>query len=208
MGSGHNHAAMAPSDPAGPYRLLAVAVEELLIENGVMSADEMARQIADMDARTPERGARMVARAWVDADYRARLLADASAAAEALDVPTDGTLLVAVENTPQVHNLVVCTLCSCYPRAILGLPPDWYKMPAYRRRAIRAPREVLREFGVEMPPEMEVRVHDSTADMRYIVVPERPAGTEGWDEARLSRLVSRDSMIGAARARDPAELAG
>lgn len=202
MSHGHDRSHGEPrGDPTGYYRRLALAVEELLVENGVVTADELAQQVADMDSRTPARGARMVARAWCDADYRALLRADASAAAEALDIPTDGTPLVAVENGPRVHNLVVCTLCSCYPRAILGLPPDWYKMPAYRRRAIREPRRVLREFGTEVPPEVAVRVHDSTADMRYLVVPERPAGTEGWAEEALARLVSRDSMIGVTRAR-------
>ena len=202
MSHGHARHAPAPGDPH--YRRLAVAVEELLIENGVLSADELARQVAAMDSRTPARGARMVARAWRDAGYRARLFADAGAAAEELDVPTDGTPLIALENTPDVHNLVVCTLCSCYPRALLGLPPDWYKSAAYRKRAIREPRLVLREFGTELAPGVAVRVHDSTADMRYIVVPERPAGTDGWTEADLARLVTRDSMIGVSRAREPA----
>lgn len=202
--SGRHHGAEPPaSDPGGRYRLLAVAVEELLVETGVLTAEEIAAQVAEMDRRSPARGARMVARAWCDDAYRTRLLADASAAAEALDIPVDGTPLVAVENTPGVHNLVVCTLCSCYPRAILGLPPDWYKMAAYRRRAVREPRKVLAEFGTDIPPDVAVRVHDSTADMRYLVVPERPSGTEGWDEDDLASLVTRDSMIGVARAREP-----
>ncbi len=202
--SGRHHGAEPPaSNPGGRYRLLAVAVEELLVETGVLTAEEIATQVAEMDRRSPARGARMVARAWCDDAYRARLLADASAAAEALDIPVDGTPLVAVENTPGVHNLVVCTLCSCYPRAILGLPPDWYKMAAYRRRAVREPRKVLAEFGTDIPPDIAVRVHDSTADMRYLVVPERPSGTEGWNEDDLASLVTRDSMIGVARAREP-----
>ncbi len=208
MSGGHRHVEPPAGDPTGRYRLLAMAVEELLIERGVITEAELAQQVAEMDARTPARGARIVARAWCDPGYRRRLLTDAGAAAEALDIPTDGTPLVAVENTPHVHNLIVCTLCSCYPRAILGLPPDWYKMPAYRKRAIREPRRVLAEFGVGIPPGTEVRVHDSTADMRYLVVPERPAGTEGWSEAALASLVSRDSMIGVARARDPGDRAG
>ena len=149
--SGRHHGAGPPaSDPGGRYRLLAVAVEELLVETGVLTAEEIAAQVAEMDRRSPARGARMVARAWCDDAYRTRLLADASAAAEALDIPVDGTPLVAVENTPGVHNLVVCTLCSCYPRAILGLPPDWYKMADYRRRAVREPRKVLAEFGTDI----------------------------------------------------------
>lgn len=199
----HDH---TPRPPSRRHRALAAAVEELLVEKGVLTAEEVARQVAAMDARTPARGARMVARAWTDPGYAARLRADAAAAAEELDVPTDGTPLVAVENAPDTHNLVVCTLCSCYPRAILGLPPDWYKAPEYRRRAVREPRAVLREFGLDLPPGVAVRVHDSTADMRYLVVPERPAGTAGWSADRLARLVTRDSMIGAARAREPGAL--
>lgn len=202
--SGRHHGAGPPaSDPGGRYRLLAAAVEELLVETGVLTAEEIAAQVAEMDRRSPARGARMVARAWCDDGYRTRLLADASAAAEALEIPVDGTPLVAVENTPGVHNLVVCTLCSCYPRTILGLPPDWYKMAAYRRRAVREPRKVLAEFGTDIAPDIAVRVHDSTADMRYLVVPERPSGTEGWSEDDLASLVTRDSMIGVARAREP-----
>ena len=192
----------SPRPPSRRHRALAAAVEALLVEKGVLTAEEMARQVAAMDARTPARGARMVARAWTDPGYAARLRADAAAAAEELDVPTDGTPLVAVENAPDTHNLVVCTLCSCYPRAILGLPPDWYKTPEYRRRAVREPRAVLREFGLDLPAGVAVRVHDSTADMRYLVVPERPAGTAGWSADRLARLVTRDSMIGVSRARE------
>lgn len=196
----------SPRPPSRRHRALAAAVEALLVEKGVFTAEEMARQVAAMDARTPARGARMVARAWTDPGYAARLRADAAAAAEELDVPTDGTPLVAVENSPDTHNLVVCTLCSCYPRAILGLPPDWYKTPEYRRRAVREPRAVLREFGLDLPAGVAVRVHDSTADMRYLVVPERPAGTEGWTAGRLVRLVTRDSMIGVSRAREAGAL--
>ena len=196
----------SPRPPSRRHRALAAAVEALLVEKGVLTAEEMARQVAAMDARTPARGARMVARAWTDPGYAARLRASAAAAAEELDVPTDGTPLVAVENAPDTHNLVVCTLCSCYPRAILGLPPDWYKTPEYRRRAVREPRAVLREFGLDLPSGVAVRVHDSTADMRYLVVPERPAGTEGWSAGRLARLVTRDSMIGVSRAREAGAL--
>jgi nitrile hydratase len=178
------------------YRHLAIAVHELLVEKGVLSEDRIDRQIVRMDARSPADGARMVARAWTDQAYRARMLADGSAAAEEIGLVVDGTLLVAVENTDAVHNLFVCTLCSCYPRSILGLPPNWYKAPEYRRRVVREPRKVLAEFGVSVADDVELRVHDSTADMRYIVLPRRPDGTEGWSEDALAKLVTRDSMIG------------
>ena len=178
------------------YRHLAIAVHELLVEKGVLSEDRIDRQIVRMDARSPADGARMVARAWTDQAYRARMLADGSAAAEEIGIVVDGTLLVVVENTDAVHNLFVCTLCSCYPRSILGLPPNWYKAPEYRRRVVREPRKVLAEFGVSVADDVELRVHDSTADMRYIVLPRRPDGTEGWSKDALAKLVTRDSMIG------------
>lgn len=186
------------------YKQLAVAVRELLVEKAVITEDELDRQMARMDARSPEQGARMVARAWTDPDYKARLLADGSAAAEELGIAVDGTLLIVVENTTAVHNLFVCTLCSCYPRSILGLPPDWYKGPEYRKRVIREPRAVLKQFGTEISDDVEVRVHDSTADMRYMILPERPAGTDGLSEDELAKLVVRDSMIGVARPLSPA----
>ncbi len=190
--------------PSGPCQLLAEAVRELLIEKNVITADEVRRQIEDMDARNPAQGARMVARAWVDPAYRQRLMADGAEAGRELGVPVDGTKLVVVENTPEQHNLIVCTLCSCYPRTILGLPPDWYKSVNYRKRAINEPRAVLAEFGTTIADSIAVRVHDSTADMRYLVLPLRPAGTEGWAEDKLADLVTRDSMIGVSPARDPA----
>jgi nitrile hydratase len=146
----------------------------------------------------------MVARAWTDPAYKARLLADAKPAATELGINVAvAPELVVLENTADVHHVVVCTLCSCYPKAILGIPPAWYKSRAYRSRVVREPRAVLREFGTEIPDHVDVRVVDSTADMRYLILPARPAGTEGWDEARLAALVSRDSMIGVAPARDP-----
>ena len=181
------------------YKRLAVAVRELLVEKGVITEDELATQMDRMDARGPEQGARMVARAWTDPDYKARLLANGSAAAEELGIAVDGTLLIVVENTAHVHNLFVCTLCSCYPRSILGLPPDWYKAPEYRKRVIREPRVVLEQFGAPVADDVEVRVHDSTADMRYLILPKRPARTDGWTEEQLAKLVVRDSMIGVAQ---------
>src|SRR5262249_13076434 len=155
------------------------------------------------DSQTPAIGARVVARAWVDPAYRARLLADGSAAVAELGIDMEDVKLVVVENTPDVHNLIVCTLCSCYPRPVLGLPPDWYKSRAYRSRAAREPRALLREFGTIIPDGVAVRVHDSSADMRYLVLPLRPAGAEGLSEAELAELVTRDSMIGVSLPRWP-----
>jgi nitrile hydratase len=194
---GHDH---APDDnaPLTRWRRMEIAVRELLVEKGVLTAAEIAAQIDRMDARSPAMGAAVVARAWVDPAFRARLLADGSAACREMGLAVDPLKLVVVENDPATHNLIVCTLCSCYPRNLLGLPPAWYKSPAYRARAVRAPRAVLAEFGLELPAEVAVRVHDSTADMRYLVLPRRPEGTGSWDEARLAAIVTRDCMIGVA----------
>ena len=195
----HDHDHTPPPDRDGPlsyYQVMETAVRELLIEKGIVTADEVRATVEAMDARNPAIGARVVARAWTDPAFKDRLLADGSAACAELGVDMGPTHLVVVENSPQVHNVIVCTLCSCYPRFLLGLPPDWYKARAYRSRVVREPRAVLREFGTELPEQIEVRVHDSTADMRYMVLPLRPAGTEGWDEAKLAALVTRDCMIG------------
>ncbi|MCA3131367.1 MAG: nitrile hydratase subunit alpha [Rhodocyclaceae bacterium] len=186
------------------YRVMEIAVRELLVEKGILTADRIRRQVEDMDARTPARGAAVVARAWTDAGFRQRLLADGNAALEELGLDRGPYRLVVLENTPGEHNVVVCTLCSCYPRWLLGLPPDWYKSRAYRSRVVSEPRAVLREFGLSLPEAVTVRVHDSTADMRYLVVPRRPSGTQGWSEAQLAALVTRDAMIGVAEARAPA----
>jgi nitrile hydratase len=188
----------------GYYERLALALRELMIEKGHVTADEIRQQIELIDSRTPAIGARVVARAWLDPEFRKRLLADASAAVGELGVTMyDGTRLMVMENTPRVHNMVVCTLCSCYPRTVLGLPPDWYKSREYRARAVREPRAVLAEFGTALPPDVEVRVHDSTADLRYLILPLRPAGTEEMTEEELARLVTRDSMIGVAVVKPP-----
>jgi len=179
------------------HKMLEIAVRELLIEKGVLTADEIREAIERMDARGPHLGAKVVAKAWVDPAFKARLLKDGSAGAEEAGVQMDQpTRLIVVENTPEVHNLVVCTLCSCYPRMVLGIPPDWYKSRAYRSRAVSEPRAVLEEFGTKLPDSVAVRVHDSTADMRYLVLPMRPTGTEGLSEDQLAQLVTRDSMIG------------
>ncbi len=180
------------------YRTMEIAVRELLVEKGILTADQIRRQVEDMDSRTPLRGAKVVARAWTDPAYKARLLSEGNDAVEEVGLERGPYKLVVVENTPQVHNVIVCTLCSCYPRWLLGLPPDWYKSRNYRSRMVREPRRVLHEFGLELPDDVVVRVHDSTADMRYLVLPLRPAGTDGWSEERLAALVTRDTMIGVA----------
>lgn len=199
-GHHHGHDHHAPPQPDDKvhsyYQMLSIALKELLIEKGVVSADEIRRFIEKRDSITPANGAKVVAKAWTDPDFRARLLVDANAALAELGFEMTTTKLVAVENTPDKHNVVVCTLCSCYPRDLLGLPPAWYKSRAYRARVVREPRAVLREFGTELSDDIAVHVHDSTADIRFLVIPERPKGTEGLDEAALAELVTRDSMIG------------
>lgn len=208
----HDHDHLSPS--GHPYRLdddvpltywqqMEIALRELLIEKGVTTPEEIARQIDAMDARSPANGAALVARAWTDPAFKDRLLQDASAASREMGFDIGPLRLIAVENTEQVHNVIVCTLCSCYPRNLLGLPPDWYKSRAYRSRTVKEPRKVLSEFGLTLPAETTVRVHDSTADMRYIVLPSRPKGTEGWDQDRLAGLVTRDSMVGTGLPRTP-----
>jgi len=201
-GHGHHHGPFQKdhdTGPAGAYELLEEAIRSLLIEKGVLTAQEIAAQVDLMDSRTPALGAKVVARAWVDAGFKRRLLKDTRAALSELGIDI-GTLaeFATVENTPKVHNVIVCTLCSCYPKMLLGVPPAWYKSLAYRSRTVVDPRGVLADFGVELPKDVEVRVHDSTADLRYIVLPMQPKGTRGWTEAELARLVTRDSMIGTA----------
>jgi nitrile hydratase subunit alpha len=200
----HPHATLPDAaDKLTYYQTLEVAVRELLIEKGILTADEVRRQVEDMDGRNAGVGGKMVARAWLDQDYKQRMLSDGNAAAEEVGLDHGAYKLIVVENTPDVHNVIVCTLCSCYPRWLLGLPPDWYKSRNYRSRVVREPRSVLREFGLELPDQMTVRVHDSNADMRYLVLPLRPAGTEGWSEEQLAVLATRDSMIGVALAAAP-----
>ena len=201
----HPHAPPQPDDKVHSYhQILSIALKELLIEKGVVTAAQVRQFIEKRDSITPANGAKVVARAWVDPAYRARLFQDGNAAAAELGFPITGTKLVAVENTADTHNVVVCTLCSCYPRDLLGLPPAWYKSRAYRARVVREPRAVLREFGTELSDDVALRVHDSTADIRFLVVPQRPAGTESLDEDALAALVTRDSMIGVARIEDGA----
>jgi nitrile hydratase len=176
------------------------ALEELLVEKGVIHREDVRERIDWLVSRSPADGARLVARAWVDPEFRDRLLTDARAAALELGLdPGPAPVVVALENTADVHHLVVCTLCSCYPRALLGPPPDWYKSLPYRSRAVSDPRGVLDEFGLELDEDVELRVVDSTADIRYLVIPARPKGTDGMSEDELAALVTRDSMIGVAQ---------
>jgi nitrile hydratase len=201
-----DHAPISDKEELTYYERRVQAIQALLIEKGVVSADEVRRTVEDMDARTPAMGAKIIARAWSDPVFKARLIADTKAAVAEFGVDTGSLIkIVAVENTAQLHNVVVCTLCSCYPRAILGIPPDWYKSLNYRSRVVKDPRGVLHEFGLDLDPAVEVRVYDSTADMRYLVIPARPSGTEGMSEEQLAELVTRDSMIGVAKARTPGD---
>jgi nitrile hydratase len=193
----HDHGQDPPSDIA----LRVKALESLLVEKGVVDPAALDAIVDHFEHRVgPRNGARVVARAWSDPEFRARLLDDATAAIGELGYTGgQGEHMVAVENSPTLHNLVVCTLCSCYPWPVLGLPPVWYKSAPYRSRAVIDPRGVLAEFGTQLPEDIEIRVWDSTAEVRYLVIPERPAGTEDLDEAALAALVSRDGMIGTAR---------
>ena len=203
----HRHDTAHPpvaQDPAtGYYDIMETAVRELLIAKGYFSANEIRRQIEVLDSRTPALGARVVVRAWTDPQFRQRLLADGRKACEEDFGITfyDDTHLIVLENTAAVHNLIVCTLCSCYPRPVLGLPPDWYKLKPYRSRAVSNPRSVLAEFGTHLPDDVEVRVHDSTAIVRYLVLPLRPEGTQHYSTQQLEALVTRDTMIGVVPAR-------
>jgi nitrile hydratase alpha subunit len=185
-------------EPTEEWEFLEIALRELLIEKGVLTARAVAQKVEEWEGKSPGDGARVVARAWVDKAFRKRLLADANAAVTELGLAFDGLKLVALENTATVHHMVVCTLCSCYPRQLLGIPPLWYKSRDYRSRAVREPRAVLAEFGTSLPDSVEVRVVDSTADCRFLVIPRRPKGTATLDEAALAALVTRDTMIGTA----------
>ena len=193
----HDHAKGSSDYVPGFFEIMEMAVGELLVEKQLIGAHEIRRQIEVLDSRTPALGAKVVAHAWVDPAFRARLLENGRAACEELGITFyDDTGLIVLENTDKVHNLVVCTLCSCYPRPVLGLPPDWYKLKPYRARAVTEPRAVLAEFGTIIPDDVEIRVSDSTAQVRFLVLPKRPAGTDGLSEEELAALVTRDAMIG------------
>jgi nitrile hydratase subunit alpha len=199
----HDHDHAPVGEPAVAMRVRALA--DRLVDEGVVTREDLRERIDWLVSRTPSDGARLVAHAWVDPEFKERLLADAREAALELGLdPGPAPTVVALENTDDVHHMVVCTLCSCYPKALLGPPPDWYKSLPYRSRAVSDPRGVLREFGVELPDDVEVRVVDSTANIRYLVIPRRPAGTDGMGEEALASLVTRDSMIGVAQPREPA----
>lgn len=184
--------------PYSYFQLMEVSLRELLVEKGVLTEAQVEATVEDIRSRTPERGARVVVHAWTNPEFKARLLADGTKACEELGLEVPALRLVVVENTPAVHNVIVCTLCSCYPRMLLGIPPDWYKSRNYRSRTVREPRAVLSEFGLHLDEETAIRVHDSTAEMRYLVLPMRPAATAGWSEERLASIVTRDCMIGVA----------
>lgn len=194
----HEHHSQHPQRALSPMELRVRALEALLTEKGYIDAAALDVLIDAYQTKIgPRNGARVVARAWCDAEFRRWLLADATAAIASLGLTgRQGEHMVAVENTPQVHNLVVCTLCSCYPWAVLGLPPTWYKSAPYRARAVKDPRGVLKEFGVELPETTQIRIWDSTAEVRYLVLPQRPAGSANLSEQQLAGLVTRDSMIG------------
>jgi nitrile hydratase len=198
------HEGIQPDSSLSYRAKRAVAIHELLVEKGVIEAGEVDEQVHRVRFRSPSDGAKVVARTWVDPEFKSRLLADARSAVHEMGYSlTHDAELAVLENTEEVHHLVVCTLCSCYPTALLGPPPDWYKSFSYRKRAVVEPRAVMGEFGLEVGDEVQVRVVDSTADLRYLVLPLRPEGTEGMSEEELAALVTRDSMIGVSDALRP-----
>jgi nitrile hydratase len=198
----HDHARTFQPDhpePTSDAARVGLALRELLIEAGHYTAEEEQEVIAAMQGASPENGGRIVARAWTDAAYKDRLLGDGASAIRELGFELEPYEFTVMENTDSVHNVIVCTLCSCYPRSLLGMSPAWYKSKDYRSRVVREPRSVLAEFGVELSDDIDVRVHDSTAELRYMILPQRPAGTDDWSEERLAALITRDSLIGTQR---------
>lgn len=203
QGHAHDHAhddhaphAEDEEGPPGEYEIMSRAMQELLEAKGVVTADEIRHRMETFEEEFPYRGSRVIARAWADPEFKKKLLEDGKAACTEMGVDLEAERLIAVENTPDVHNIIVCTLCSCYPRALLGMPPTWYKSSNYRSRVVYEPRAVLKEFGTVLPDHVTVRVHDSNADMRYVVIPMRPAGTEGWSEEDLAKIATRDTLVG------------
>lgn len=204
----HESDTLVEEDEAGNLlgQQMVDALQAILIRKGVLSPGEVAMEIQKLESPGTHLGAKIVARAWVDPSFKERLLQNGKAAAAELNIKVGEAQLIVVENTEQVHNVIVCTLCSCYPRSILGQPPSWYISKAYRARTVREPEKVLAEFGLALAPETSICVHDSTADMRFLVLPLRPIGTECWSEEQLSGLVTRDSMIGVSHALDPQQV--
>jgi nitrile hydratase alpha subunit len=196
----HEHDDHAPQNetggPPSRFEIMSRAMQELLEARGVVTAEQIRRRMEVFEEDFPYRGGRVIAHAWTDPLFKQRLLEDGRAACAEFGIELEAERLIAVENTPAVHNIIVCTLCSCYPRALLGMPPTWYKSRNYRSRVVFEPRAVLKEFGTELPDSVTVRVHDSNADMRYVVIPMRPKGTEGWTEERLAGLLTRDTLVG------------
>jgi nitrile hydratase len=203
-GHDHDHSEQAhpvQSDDVSPpsrHELMILAMRDILLEKGLVTPEQIRRHFEMLDSWQPARGSQIVARAWRDPAYKRRLLEDGNEAVGVFGINMGEIKLTVLENTEKVHNIIVCTLCSCYPRAVLGLPPDWYRSKNYRSRVVVEPRQVLRELGTELPDDMTIRVHDSLADLRYMVIPRRPVGTEDWDEDRLASIVTRDCMVGAA----------
>ena len=210
MAEAHSHHHPHPKQPdledspLTHYQAMTSAVMELLQDKGIISAEEIRKMIEMIDSRSPATGAKVVAKAWTDPDFKAKLLENVNKAAAEIGIDAGHIEIRAVENTEDTHNLIVCTLCSCYPRLLIGLPPDWYKSRAFRSRAVSEPRAVIAEFGTQIPDDVKVVVHDSTADLRYMVLPARPEGTEGMDEEALAELVTRDCMVGTALPKSPA----
>ena len=190
--------------PPSEFEILSRAMQEILEAKGVITGEEVRRRMEQFEEDFPYRGSRVIAHAWADPAFRQRLLEDGKAACTEFGIELEAERLIAVENTPEVHNMIVCTLCSCYPRALLGMPPTWYKSRNYRSRVVFEPRAVLKEFGTELSDDVTVRVHDSNADMRYVVIPIRPAGTESWTEEQLAEILTRDTLVGVTVPRVPA----
>ena len=191
------HAAIETREgPPSEYEIMSRAMQELLEEKDLITADQVRQKMERFEEELPYRGSKVVARAWTDREFKQRLLEDGKAACAEMGIDLEADRLIAVENTPAVHNVIVCTLCSCYPRSLLGMPPTWYKSSNYRSRVVFEPRAVLKEFGTELAEDVTVRVHDSNADMRYLVIPMRPEGTDGWSEEQLSEILTRDTLVG------------
>jgi nitrile hydratase alpha subunit len=198
MSHDHAHAPITEHDdgPPSEYEIMSRAMQELLEERDLIAAEQIRQRMELFDEEYPYRGSKVVAHAWANPAFKQRLLEDGKAACAEFGIDLEADRLIAVENTPEVHNIIVCTLCSCYPRALLGMPPTWYKSENYRARVVREPRAVLKEFGTVIPDHVTVRVHDSNADMRYVVVPMRPASTDSWSEEQLAEILTRDTLVG------------